>query len=438
MSGMQKLVVFVLVIAAGGYFALQWKIDKDIREEFDQLRPFVSVDFDKANIKLSGEISVSGVVVRPNMLNMSFRAQEVAWSQGNILQTLFGDHDFKSGNFPEKLTMKLQGLELPLSQIALELPVDTSPNSLDVLATAACGKHARFGLDELVDMGYDEVVLSFAMSMQDRANSDVLEVKGSVDIENMNRVEYEMSLDKRLAGRMQANGNPLHAIRAMQLNFVDTGYQQVKTIYCAREAGTSNAEYLQAHQAKVDEMLRLVEIVPTPEFSQAYANLLKPGSTLLLKMKPEPNVQFSDLAFYDADSIQRMLGLTVAVNNVEVGSFVENWHVERFNQIVAMQPEVETVTGFEASSGVVRRAQATESEAKGAEPASKEYKATGLSEAHQFIDEPVLLVRDNGKTYGGTLVRVEGEKMWINVAQSGEAIIPFSFDDIQEFQVLRD
>ncbi len=446
-STLRNLSIFILIVGVVAYFAAQRKVDKDIQLELAKFASLGSVTYDKSSIDLNGTIRIEKPRIFINVMQLAIEADEISWSFGNLYQTAMADTNFKAGEFPEKINYKISRLSFPLDEFADQFP-KVPVSSVDLINSAACGDIRQFSPKEIVDLGYDTLVTSLNMEVEQLQNGKEIAVNLNLSVEGANKVDMDILIDLQKAKQSALKGDSLDSIKKMKVLVFDEGYNTLQANYCARQANIKIDEFLDLHVETIKSMMEEADLQPSENLIAAYKNYKQPGSSMVVEIKPQNNIRVGDLAFYDSATIQNMLKLKVSVNGREVNEFFNNWQLEKFNQIAARQSEFVLAPRHQIPPKQAltnrRMPVSQESNPENTQQAGRAnqnqrvdgYTVLSLDDAEKHIGKEVIAVRTVGKEYRGALVKVQDRRMWISVSQSGgQMTLPLDFSAIDEFSV---
>jgi len=452
---MNKRVLFYILIfpllAYGGLKAYVWyTVKSNVDDVVANMTPFAEVTYDGIFSSLDGVVGIEGVVIKPVMTNDEFTLQTMSLSSESIFDFIDVGKRFNNGDFPKQMGWEAQKLKLDLDSKIFRLMSDfqqqaesTQPAGdgflFERLDALGCGTIGSFGLDEFIDMGYNQLELDLAMEMKYFEISRQMQISLHMKDRDLYRADFDvrfaLDIDKIKAGTMETNEL---AVTAMNVVYTDTGYHKLRNAFCAELNDGTEAAYIDANITQLGAELggELPEKVVTE-----YRHFMAEGGTVEVNLSPAEATALSGMEFYETADAMRILGMSMSVNNVSVDADQIQWKVNADK--AKRQPGSPASASVPATSAKISppptRANAAQKsqnvDQSSSEPSGKSIKVSQIS---RYVGEMVQIDTTQGKRRVGRLESADQERVRIMMKLGGgEFSFPVKLSEITAAKVFR-
>lgn len=317
---MQKVIVAVVVFAAGAFFALKFMLHTDVEDGVDAailaLSPYAEISYDGVSSTLSGELTVDGIRGRVHGYQDGFVIDRIGIDTPSFFSLLkFGDVQelMTSGNdaLPDYFGIILEGVQIPANADFAE---DLHQASLAEInagdgADPAAECTGRFGHSPraLTAMGYDQVVFSMRASFRRQSGSYTLAIDS--DAVDMWQFDADLTLDGDMLRDLTKGMNYRPRMRDLRLEFTDLSMNQRIRDYCRRQ-GVSEEQALAAQLATFESRGRDMGIIFDQYVLDPYREFLEAGSSIVFTARPTEPVALSQIGLYKPEDVPALLQLS--------------------------------------------------------------------------------------------------------------------------------
>lgn len=443
----QHLIAILLApfLAYGGLKAYLWYgIKSSVDDIVTSMSPFVEISYGGIFSTLDGEVGIEDIVIQPVMTNDVFTVQAMSLRSESIFDFVNPEERFKNGKFPKQVGWEIQKLKLDLDSKIFHLLSDFQARAqaqntqvknqnflFERLDALGCGNIETFTLADFIDMGYRHLELDVAMDISYLEISRQMQIALRMKDRDLYSADADMKfafdIEKIKAG-VKPPAEP--AITALKVNYTDKGYYKLRNAYCARQAGGDEAAYIDANTTRLGA--ELGGVVPQKVMAE-YRKFMAEGGTLSVSLSPAEATQLSNMAFYETSDAMRMLGLTVAVNDVSFDAEQMEWSTASTKPTQSSQTSSTTPAKSSAMPAPSVRAKTEVQDSQ--KPASRTVKVSQLS---RYMGKLVQLDTNKGKRRVGRLESIDDERVRLLMKMTGgEFSFPVKIEEISSARVLR-
>ncbi len=405
-----RLFIFAVVISLSLYIGVQWKLKQDLEQIDKQLGPSIKFDFETSAITLTGQVVVGGVELRFGNPKVTISVNKVRLNTGSIFNMAFLSSQFKNKEIPEKFSLILDEVVIPLTPELVKLiTAIEQPDSWSTMSAVGCGSVSSLGMSQYFAMGYDYLVFSSETRYdRDRYNGNLV---GSSrwSIEETSEIKIDFNVAGFFESMDRQAVRPVDpSIESLSIEILDQGYNRNRNEYCAIKSEQKPEVYLGNHVKAVREKFEQAGIKITPTGARFYAEYLQPNSRLNINMTPQASFSLADFGFYNESEMRGILGLDLKLNGRNVGVLFNGWSHDKFSQIVFVDPSdddsAEQNKRFETV--IVKRS----------------FKSVPVSEISSNLGEQARLTENNGQQHIGQIIKVENQRVYIATPRDGGTI----------------
>lgn len=424
-----KGLFFTGLILACLYSIGQWKVKSNLDRLIKSSKYVADISYSNAELTFEGSVLIEGIRADIYDINAEITIEEIEYNLGNVFDLLFKQNALDEFVLPEKVLIRYQNARMVFSprfvnMLASYQELDAKNTSgFSNITTLGCGQKMSLGIHDYIEMGYTDLMLSGDFNLQKTASASKLvsDVIGSarLEINNVSLFEYQWKIGNVVNKLSELSSlNIMPTLDSLSIDITDMGYNFRKNIYCAQQAETDTPTYLDNHIALVADTLNTAELKMTEQIQDKYRELLQPGSTVHLSIKPQPGFIFANLTQYNEDELRDILGLEITVNNFELPRMFTEWELEKFEEVVVLTPE------------------AIETKRKGK---IYQYVEKPLTSAQRYVRRQVKIETVNDLIFEGMLQEVNADTLRISVFhQTGTSIGPITKTRIKHFYLFQE
>ena len=318
---MKNLIIWALILGGVAYggskFYLHHKVEKGLDSAIVMMSPYADLTYDGVSSTMAGKLTVDGLRVRIDGFQDEIFVDRFGIDTPSFLALLefadiAGGGLSSGGEFPEYIGLILEGMHIPSSadyyQTFYNLGIEAlgTPADISEPGVQCVGKYG-YSPAALVDLGYNEQVLSFAMYLRDFESGGLMNVTAS--IEEMWDFELDLKLAQGEKGGLMMN--PMASRRLSELKFIltDRSINERVNNYC-EQLGLSQEETLQAQLDALSFHGETNGIAFDEYIIEPYKEYLAGKPTLLVTAKPTNPVNLTQIDLYKPSDVPALLNLS--------------------------------------------------------------------------------------------------------------------------------
>lgn len=416
-----KLAGIILLILLGLYLVAQARLKSNLETFTANLGDGVQVQYEKATITLAGTVLIKNGTVNIPAQNIYMSVGEIEFSLGSLSNTLFTRANDQITSLPDQIYFRYENAKVMLTSSFVHLIAKLEdPKAFSGLEALGCGAKMHLGIKEYAEMGYDDFVSSGELTIEkkDVVGSLIsrLSGRGWSDNHLMARVDFTFDISNVLNDFSEfSKFELLPTVDYLTLHVKDQGYNQRRNDYCARQEKLSVEQYIDNHITLVADTLTSGKLVMSADIQSSYRELLQPGTKVDLSIKPQSTFSFQNLPYYKEKDLRDILGLKIQLNNFDLPEIFVGWTLDKLDDVKVLSPQA---IAEKNRIRVIR------------------YHRMPIVQANDYINRQVKVIRTDGETFEGVLVKIESGALRLNMQyQEGNAEIPFEKNRIQQFYV---
>lgn len=265
-----KLVGFLLVLAIGGRWLLQWDIRNRIDQAIADMGDRVRISYERVDVGFDGKVSVKRIQIQSpdsDLFDAYIQSINVDMqSLPALIQSRLGS------KAPEQMRIKLSGVNANLNQLAASL--ESNVSCMDPLRQPSLW---MLGLDQDsdIELGYTYGAASRELTL---------------DINLLARGAYELKTQVRL-GDVAPNLRVVGSVNLLSINFDDIHTIETWRAYCARVHKLSEEQVVSAHIDAIETFLNYRGLSMPEATRAAYQGYLLDPRRLMLRWITNINLQ---------------------------------------------------------------------------------------------------------------------------------------------------
>lgn len=423
------LVIGFVVATAASYFGMQWRVQKSVDDFFSSLF-FVDATYSDVSINLNGEILLSNIDLFVPATQLSIDISSVKVSTGGFWNTLSLEKELQEGRLPETLMLDVGGFSMDIDNSMMDaLDAVYQPDNFAQITALGCGRLASIGPQEWFDMGIRNLTFDlklgyvYDIATDEWVNQFEMYVDGVSHL-IMNQTYLGLSRVMDDYRSVMAGFDPT-SVSAVDLTveFIDLGYNAKRQDFCAQKAGMEKQAWLELHRSMVSEALNAIEFDSNFNAIKLYDDVSSERSRMSVSLRPLPGFSMADLEFYDVSQMIELLDLDVRVNNEPIEISNVSWSQERFVNL--------DLGKIRRDFRVGPKEEASEDEETESETQRRILVEVPISTLEQHVRRQVLLERNDGKTFTGELMSVQGNQVIVRTRfRSGYTDLPLVRNDL--------
>ena len=418
---MKRFLILAILIAAGVFFGGKFYYESQMKKNLDQLVQAAQVvgDFSyrDVNVTHTGEAQINHLRFQPHGANDAVLVDQVKLRTGNALGLFYLSEDTKKQQFPQHLGVSVSGLRvLTGGSVYGSSQTFSTAQGFDAMG---CGNRQKFSGHDLMDMGYEELVMNIDLDYEIIGDGQKLRLYVRNLTEGVARLEITADIQLGASSRsaqVMAATFPRAALNSLDIEYEDLGYAANVIKFCAAEMGMAPAEYRTHHLAAWQDYWNRQGIAVGPKVATAYESFIQTPDRFSLYLYPATSLSLRDLFETPANILIYRLQGNLEVNDAPVVTLdLVGLTEEEQAQIVAQKE--------------------AEQDPVAAEPVV-DPNLLSLDNLQDHLRKSVRVRLHNGKTYRGQIRAVEeGRIQFQRFEQGGHLVMPIQLDDIKEVRL---
>ena len=434
MKKITLIVIFLIVVAFGGKFGLEYYYESKLDKMIKLVSSIGDIQHKGVSIGFDGSISIKKLSVRPYTVDTTVSLDELTLFSSDRLLPLKLAKMFENKDFPESIGLKVNNLEYS--------PTVFMPK-----------------VDDKNECRYVETPINYSSLGVRRLNSNILM---SVDTSNKLDSVLEMtSIDQTTNTKLKLtfdatriNANLINSdnlpINEFQLDYkIDESIADKMISYCAKKLKLSTDDYLNKVIGTAN-YTRILGLDLGPDAHKALVDVMQGNKWLSIKSTPSSQIKsLSSAKFYQPKDIVRLMNLSLKVDNDEINlDATELKRSQPVENVVSNEAiETETVSSSDnQNTDSIESNELTEDQIRAQQKQSIteaektfDYKTTPINTLNKYINYNIKVKRNgNKRMLSGILTDIEGDTFSIETTQySGIAVFKVNKSDVVELLVYR-
>jgi hypothetical protein len=313
---MKNFIIWAILIAALGYGGAKLYMHNEVSDTMDlvvlQMSPFADVEYKGVASTLSGELTVEGVRIQVEGYSDAMTIDRIGIDTPSFF-SLLSLSDLSSNGpdaMPEYIGFLIEGLRIPADSdyyadlyeytlVALDAEDATS-------VSAECTGRYGFSPAALAALGYEDQVMSMAMTLRDEDTRYSIDLDFSMD--DMWNVDASLDLDGNMIAEMSKGLTYQPRLRSLHLEYTDRSLNSRVSRYC-EERGLGAADVLRAQIDSFKQVGKMYGIEFDQYIIDPYKEFLLGKSALVVTAQPTNPVAFSQIDLYAPSDVPALLNL---------------------------------------------------------------------------------------------------------------------------------
>ncbi len=318
---MKNLIIWAILLAGlaygGAKMYLHHKVESGLDSAIVMMSPYAKVTYEGVSSTMSGKLTVDGLRVIIKGFNDEVRVDHFGIDTPSFLTLMdLGDiaasKRLSGSEFPEYIGFVVQGMHVPVTadynqkMYDLGLEMLGSPSDVDEPGVRCVGK---YGLSPaaLVDLGYDEQLMSFAMYLRKSESNEMMSMSASID--EMWDAELDLTLARGAGVALTRDAMASRKLGQLKLVLTDRSVNARVSKYCER-LGLSPEETLQARLDALHFLGASNGIVFDEYVIEPYKEYLAGKTTLVVTAQPTEPVNLTQMGLYKPSDVPALLNLS--------------------------------------------------------------------------------------------------------------------------------
>ena len=393
-----------LLIAAGATFGAakgyaHWRVSSQLDELARVMSPYAELRWGGIGTELRGSVEVTDLRIAPRLIAEDIAVESVRIDTGDP-RLLFSGLPRRANEAPEKLSLAVRGLRVPLSGDLLDgLRAGAGGKRPD-----ACGPAGMPGPAMLAAMGVSALELDLG------ADVEVPKGEGKMRL----TFDYATRGFDRMTASMAVGGvdQGLPSLQAATLSYQPSADAYARMIdHCARQRGTDRQTYLRTLASESDAAFaESFGMAPGPGLRDAIARYLHEPGEVKVVLRPDAGLVLTPNAGRSLRYWIEAAGLSLYVN----GQLVEDL------SLVAAEPAVAPAPAAAIAAGGAAPTTGTTGAATG--PAA--FRERPLADIGNYLDHRVRVhTRDGKPPREGRLKNVDAMQADVDQRHSGGHLV---------------
>jgi hypothetical protein len=404
MAKLVHIAAGVLVAAGAAFGAAKgyayWRVSSQLGELARVASPYAELRWSGIGTSLRGSVEVSGLTIAPRLIPEEITVESVRIDTGDP-RLMFTGLPKRPGEAPERLSLDVRGLRIPLSGTLL----DGLQQGADGKRSDPCGPAAMPGPAMLAAMGVA------ALELDVGADLEAPRGEGRMSL----RVRYATRGFDRMTATMTIGGvdHGLPLLQGATLSYQpDAGAYARMVDHCARQRGSDRQTYLRTLAGESGAAFaERFGVAPGPGLRDAIARYLQQPGEVKLVLRPDSALAMVPGASHSLQYWIDAAGLSLYLN----GQIVEDLSV------VAAEPAVERSPAGDGGGAAV--AAVGPGPVAGA-PRPASFQERPLADIGNYLDHRVRVhTRDGKPPREGRLKNVDALQVDVDQRHSGGHLV---------------
>ena len=437
-------VLVILLSLVGSYFYYQQLAAAAVAQLGRQLPDEMQLVYESVSADLNGRIEILNAALLPAAGVGGAHVERIRLQTPGFSYLLTAETQLAADILPVAGEVELQGLKLSLSPVNIAL-IDTyvamplaNRKALSALLMA-CGGHDPLSLQQLYEMGVDQLRSDLLIRYQHQTSTKMLSAEVDYSAEQLFSLRGQVQImSEAPAPSPRMFEHYASWFQQANIGYQDLGYNQQRNRYCASLDDDILEQYLKLHRDRVVTTLRELGWDISPEMAFAYQRVISPRGDFQLQFKPERSPVTSELFSTEWQKLspQVRLGKSWLALNDLYREPTEN------TLIASIQHQISTeVPGAGKDEDEQRRKtrEAIRRAVQGGQSAEQEkvYQSVPVARIGEFVGHWVKLETYFGRKVHGTLERIEGNVLYVDqYMEQGSAVYPIDKTKLARLEVL--
>jgi len=404
------LVLLLAAVYGTARLAVWYSVKDAVSNARESLSPLASLEYSKTLSPVFGAFGISGIHIRPHLLDGELTIGSALVHIDDPIEKYHFLRATFSDRVPTHLKFSLNRIRVGLEgSMASWLDQNTTPRQSTSGAPAACAVGAPFTVQDIRNMGYDELVANVNVDYAYNRRQGGLVAYTRISLEEM----FEVTLETRIpAGELVLDLDRMQGLPRLSnltVSFADLSWASRFNRYCAAKLGMEEEQFIHNRMAETRHLFSTGGFEPSDGLLAALETLARGNGQLTVNFNPRDPVALTSLDISeDFEYLIDKLGLEVLVDGKPVQSL-----------------------------GTVRELPVEETEQE-KQQLRETYKPTPLTELPRFIDNRIRIITKSGATHEGSLDGVEADRIILTRhLAGGSATFDVDRADIERILVLR-
>lgn len=413
-SNLKWIAIFIimspLIIGAGMYLFLWWKI-KVVADNFSEdISPFAIMSYQSVLVDLTeARIGLREVSFIPVGMEDEISIKSIIFSAPSIGSLLGIQTKLSQGELPDELNIHINKIRASMGddymqawqQSMLEVRNESGSDS----ELIACGNVKMLGIPEMMQMGYSYLESNIGLQYQLDSTNGRLDMELSLAVDNMFDSRTTMvfpSKEEQLS--LQVLPSIIYNVKRVEFWQKDKGFNQRYSSLCARLNHETVEQYYEKYTKSLRKSLKYEGWTLPNSVFEAYRKVSLPNSEINLRVDI-PN-SFNIQQIKQPLDILYILNPYVELNGEPVYLDGITWFEpdpdgERLLQELRKSEEDRDSSAQESSKMIHSRRYEEPKEDK------KAFKSVDISELEEHIGQPVILYTYFGQKVQGRLLSID-------------------------------
>lgn len=415
------LMVILVLVAVGGYFGAQWKVNDSVENAFASI-PFTQASFSDASLDLNGRLVINNIEFYIPFAGTTVDIRRIALATSGLKESLLLEHSLKEGRLPQALRLSINELSVAVDpQFTASLAQNYQPDMYAQISALGCGGNAAMGPQQFADMGISDLTFDFTAGYSYDMPTD--EFSSTVDwsLDGLGRFVVEQTsiglgpLMDNYQNAMFGFDPATVSTTDLTIRYSDNGYNALMQDYCAASSGLTREAWVALHLQIVNDVFTQINLDSNVDALRLYEQLLTDNAQLVVDLRPLPGFRASDLQFYDVAELIELVNLRVAINSNQVEIRQLSWDQDRLDNLDLARIRADyrlVVDGLEADVDEP----VTVTPANTLERILREVR---IQDLEQYVNRTVQLTRNDGQVFSGVMTSVNAERVVIRSRYQG-------------------
>ena len=276
-----------LLLVAISYGYLWYSTKKTADQLISNLSLFAEAEYDSITVSPFGRASINGLSITPHGTYDHIIIDALSLEADSIFDLINLDRDLNRKQPPERLTMTVSGVDLPLYSNFMSVlnPTANTPQQLDALA---CGDIRAFGPKQWQAMGYESLKFDLQLGYDYNKHEELVKISLLINTINVGEITFYTDLPINDLQQAALTRAPDFGIQRINFEWTDRGMYARRAQYCAAQTGLNVDDYYDAHLQALSEILHQRGLALAEQTLTAYRRVIADKASVNLGLRPPP------------------------------------------------------------------------------------------------------------------------------------------------------
>jgi len=311
---LKKLIILVLALPILFYMGakgiLHYRVGQMVDTLATQVSPAATLSYDSVTSSLTGEVGITGLVIKPHDLADDLTVDKVALEFPSALFLWNAEEYAQAGTMPEEFALHIEGMRMNTNGALLRMLEEAGASAKPVVQENNCVTEVINDLSKHADLGINTLTFDMEMGYAlDTANNEY-RLHGSIDEHQTMAVNYSFALPMISANTTSmARSLADPAVIRAELNIVDQGYYERLYNYCENQEGLSAEMTKTLVVNNMVTQMTTMGFVPDQQIISDFKRFLDNQQSFVISAEPHTPQALSQLSLYAPEDMPNVFNI---------------------------------------------------------------------------------------------------------------------------------